>query len=82
MTTAQPPSIPNVDVQQAEWFKSSYSTNNGEGDCVEISATHLPSDGVFLVRDSKDTSGPVLCFGSEAWGAFVTAAAAGHFGEL
>ncbi|MFD7642032.1 DUF397 domain-containing protein [Kitasatospora sp. NPDC059795] len=81
MTTAQPSSIPNVDAQQADWFKSSYSTNNGEGDCVEISTTYLPSDGVCLVRDSKSPDGPFLRIPAQRWGAFVTAAAAGHFGE-
>ena len=47
------------------WRKSSYSGNGGN-DCVEV-AGHV--DGV-LVRDSKDSHGPVLAFGRAPWQAF------------
>ncbi|WAL73133.1 DUF397 domain-containing protein [Kitasatospora sp. YST-16] len=82
MTTAHPPSITDVDAQRAEWFKSSYSTNNGEGDCVEISGTFTASHGVILVRDSKDPNGPFLRIPATGWAAFAEAAAQGDFGEL
>ncbi|MEV0746188.1 DUF397 domain-containing protein [Streptomyces sp. NPDC050273] len=49
------------------WFKSSYSSNGNEGDCVEI-ATAL---GTTHVRDSKNPPGPQLTFGDDAWTGFV-----------
>ncbi|WP_328950032.1 DUF397 domain-containing protein [Streptomyces sp. NBC_00184] len=55
------------------WFKSSYSSNGNEGDCVEI-ATAL---GATHVRDSKNLPGPQLTFGDDAWTRFVPYAA-GH----
>ncbi|WEH41425.1 DUF397 domain-containing protein [Streptomyces sp. NBC_01218] len=49
-----------------EWFKSSYSTNDGPS-CVEVaravSAVH--------VRDSKNLRGPQLGFRPAPWAAFV-----------
>ncbi|CAN3979334.1 DUF397 domain-containing protein [Kitasatospora purpeofusca] len=59
------------------WHKSSYSTNGGE--CVEV-ASDIP--GLIPVRDSKDPSGPVLTFPSDAWSAFVAAVQAGEFGTV
>ncbi|GAA2625116.1 DUF397 domain-containing protein [Streptomyces axinellae] len=53
-----------------EWVKSSYSDNDGP-DCVEVA---LAPDAVH-VRDSKDTAGPRLGFGSGAWAEFVSYAA-------
>ncbi len=46
------------------WRKSTYSSGNG-GECVEVANT----DHV-LVRDSKDTDGPRLTFGRQAWEMF------------
>lgn len=48
-----------------EFRKSSRSNDNGL--CVEV-ATPV-GDGAY-VRDSKDTQGPMLAFGREAWEAF------------
>ncbi|MFB7383620.1 DUF397 domain-containing protein [Kitasatospora purpeofusca] len=59
------------------WRKSSYSNNGGE--CVEI-APDMP--GLVPVRDSKDPSGPVLAFPSDAWSAFLAAVQAGEFGTV
>ncbi len=59
-----------------EWFKSSYSSDQG-GNCVEI--TELP-DGGAAVRDSKDPTGPVLTVPPAQWAAFVGAANRGEFG--
>ncbi|MFG2570241.1 DUF397 domain-containing protein [Streptomyces sp. NPDC048567] len=53
------------------WFKSSYSSNGNEGDCIEVAA----APGAVLVRDSKDADGPRLAHPSRAWAAFVTYAA-------
>jgi hypothetical protein len=47
------------------WIKSSYSGGQG-GNCVETASTL----GTVLVRDSKDSEGPVLAFGRKAWQAF------------
>ena len=56
-----------MDLQNAAWRKSSYSTGNG-GACVEV-ARNLP--GVVAVRDSKDPHGPGLVFAPGAWSAFI-----------
>jgi Domain of unknown function (DUF397) len=48
------------------WRKASYSGNGG--DCVEV-GTHAAASRV-LVRDTKDTQGPVLRFTSETWRKF------------
>lgn len=48
------------------WIRSSYSGGQG-GNCIEVAAR--PADRV-VVRDSKDTTGPVLRFPPEAWQAF------------
>ncbi|MFD4910523.1 DUF397 domain-containing protein [Kitasatospora purpeofusca] len=59
------------------WRKSSYSQNGGN--CVEVSPD-VP--GLVPVRDSKDPSGPVLTFPSDAWRSFVAAVQAGEFGTV
>jgi hypothetical protein len=59
------------------WIKSSLSFANG--DCVE--AASLP-DGRIGVRDSKDTSGPILRFTSAEWRAFLGGARDGEFDHL
>jgi hypothetical protein len=51
---------------ELEWFKSSYSTNDGP-ECVEVAST----PGTAHVRDSKNKQGPQLAFGVEQWAAFV-----------
>lgn len=70
-----------------DWFKSSYSDDEG-GNCIEVAvawrkSTHsnseggdcvevAPVPGAVHVRDSKDPHGPHLCFTPEAWSAFLT----------
>ncbi|MFI6963655.1 DUF397 domain-containing protein [Streptomyces sp. NPDC050149] len=49
------------------WFKSSYSSDGNEGDCVEIAT----APGTTHVRDSKNLPGPQLTFGDDAWAGFV-----------
>ncbi|WP_374385603.1 DUF397 domain-containing protein [Streptomyces sp. D2-8] len=53
-----------------EWFKSSYSTNDGP-ECVEVA--FAPQS--IHIRDSKRVQGPRLAFGARQWAAFVSYAA-------
>ncbi|WP_369144159.1 DUF397 domain-containing protein [Streptomyces sp. R44] len=57
------------DVNNAQWFKSSYSNGDG-GNCVEVT---YDVAGVVPVRDSKVTDGPVLVVPAAAWASFVAA---------
>ncbi|MER5293292.1 DUF397 domain-containing protein [Streptomyces pharetrae] len=52
-----------------EWFKSSYSSNEGP-DCIEVAVA--PTRTTVHVRDSKDTSGPQLALTPQAWTAFLS----------
>jgi hypothetical protein len=56
------------------WKKSSYSS--AQGNCVEV----RPVREGIAVRDSKDKSGPVLRFSTDAWQAFVGNIKAGRLG--
>ncbi|MFV0135276.1 DUF397 domain-containing protein [Streptomyces sp. HMX87] len=49
-----------------EWFKSSYSSNDGP-DCVEVAI----APAAVHVRDSKDTDRPHLSFPDAAWTEFL-----------
>jgi hypothetical protein len=56
---------------------STHSDSGGnEGSCVEVGQA---VGRIVAARDSKDSDGPVLCFGREAWGAFFTKIKAGEF---
>ncbi|MFG3010829.1 DUF397 domain-containing protein [Streptomyces cinerochromogenes] len=48
------------------WRKSSYSSNEG-GNCVEV-ATHPTA---IHIRDSKNTTGPVLTLSPTTWSEFL-----------
>jgi Domain of unknown function (DUF397) len=63
-----------MDLTNADWHKSSYSSSNG-GNCVEV-ARNLPD--LVAVRDSKDPQGPVMTFTPEQWQAFVSALRSGR----
>ncbi|MET7596628.1 MULTISPECIES: DUF397 domain-containing protein [unclassified Streptomyces] len=52
---------------ELHWHKSSYSSSNESGDCVEIAAT----PPTVHVRDSKNPGGPRLALEAGAWTAFV-----------
>jgi hypothetical protein len=54
-----------VDLSHARWRKSSFSGGGGSN-CVEIADARQ----AIAVRDSKDTSGPVLVLGQRAWRQF------------
>lgn len=60
-----------IDLSRATWRKSTFSGD--QGDCLEVADGH---PGLIPLRDSKRPHGPVLCFGSEAWGRFLDAAKA------
>lgn len=60
-------------VDDAQWFKSSYS--NGNGACVEVA--HLGE--VVGMRDSKQHTGPVLTSSVEGWQAFIDGVVGGEF---
>ncbi|PAZ10611.1 DUF397 domain-containing protein [Streptomyces sp. SA15] len=51
-----------------EWFKSSYSSNDGP-DCVEVATA--AADATVHVRDSKDKEGARLAFADGAWTEFL-----------
>jgi hypothetical protein len=48
-----------------KWRKSSYSGQSG-GNCVEV-ADH---DSRVMVRDTKDSQGPILRFSADEWRRF------------
>ncbi|MFE0763552.1 DUF397 domain-containing protein [Streptomyces smyrnaeus] len=54
----------------AQWVKSSYSSNDGP-QCVEVAA----APGTVHVRDSKNVAGPHLTVAPTTWAAFVSYAA-------
>lgn len=56
----------STDHDKLTWRKSSYSNGSG-GDCVMVATPR----GGLLVRDSKQSAGPVVAVGSAAWAAFV-----------
>lgn len=49
------------------WRKSSYSGGTIDDNCVEVAFSES-----VLVRDSKNTTGPLLAFPAAAWQAFVS----------
>ncbi|MER7184587.1 DUF397 domain-containing protein [Streptomyces hyaluromycini] len=53
-----------------EWFKSSYSSNDGP-ECVEVAISPVAS--TVHVRDSKDRHGAQLAFGAASWASFCSA---------
>ncbi|MDQ0991471.1 DUF397 domain-containing protein [Streptomyces sp. V3I7] len=55
-------------VAPLEWFKSSYSSNEGP-DCVEVAIS--PTHATIHVRDSKNTHGAQLAFTDATWTEFV-----------
>jgi len=53
-----------------DFRKSTYSSGDAHGECVEV-ARNIP--GTVAVRDSKDCGGPILRFGPAAWASFQAA---------
>ncbi|MEO3754029.1 DUF397 domain-containing protein [Streptomyces sp. B6B3] len=56
---------------EAAWFKSSYSQDNGTA-CVEVA--RLRPTARIAIRDSKSADGPVLTVPAAAFAAFVSTA--------
>ncbi|MEV0882317.1 DUF397 domain-containing protein [Streptomyces microflavus] len=63
-----------------QWVKSSYSDNGGT--CVEWAPHTASTTGLVPVRDSKNTTGPVLSIPATAFSAFVTGVKAGDLGTV
>ncbi|WP_405992760.1 DUF397 domain-containing protein [Streptomyces sp. NBC_00986] len=57
-----------MSTSQLHWFKSSYSSSNESGDCVEVATTPT----VIRIRDSKNEPGAQLALSAPVWGEFVT----------
>ncbi|MFF6979708.1 DUF397 domain-containing protein [Streptomyces sp. NPDC008343] len=53
-----------------EWFKSSYSSNDGP-DCVEVAISPANTGVGVHVRDSKDKDGARLAFEASSWAEFI-----------
>jgi hypothetical protein len=58
-----------VNLSDATWRKSTYSSGGGNGDCVEVAI----GVGIVAVRDSKHSDGTVLTFTSAQWQTFIWA---------
>ncbi|MEV8631947.1 DUF397 domain-containing protein [Streptosporangium sp. NPDC051023] len=72
-------------VEVGIWHKSSLS-GNGQ-DCVEAvdspqAEIRADTDRLFLVRDSKDSDGPVLAFAPSEWADFLSVIKGGGFDGL
>lgn len=55
------------DASELQWLKSSYSSSNEPGDCIEVAAT----PDTIHVRDSKSPQGPCLNLSPGTWVSFV-----------
>jgi len=53
---------------ELNWFKSSYSSNDGP-ECVEVAIA--AADATAHVRDSKNTQRAQLAFADASWAEFV-----------
>ncbi|MDI3421255.1 DUF397 domain-containing protein [Streptomyces luteolus] len=54
-------------MSELKWFKSSFSSSNESGDCVEVATT----PGTVHIRDSKAPQGPTLAVGVDTWAGLV-----------
>ncbi|MFC8512802.1 DUF397 domain-containing protein [Streptomyces sp. NPDC057257] len=57
-----------------EWFKSSYSSDDGPA-CVEVAISPADRTPTVHVRDSKDAHRAQLAFAGASWSEFVDFAA-------
>ncbi|SCK09770.1 protein of unknown function [Streptomyces sp. ScaeMP-e48] len=67
-------------LSEQQWVKSSYSGNGGT--CVEWAPHTATTTGIVPVRDSKNTTGPVLSIPAAAFSAFVTGIKSGELGTV
>ncbi|MEU1088429.1 DUF397 domain-containing protein [Streptomyces sp. NPDC005576] len=56
-------------IESLRWFKSSYSSDGGQ--CVEVATNLVATHGTVPIRDSKDTSGPVIGVSAASFTTFV-----------
>ncbi|MFI1520335.1 DUF397 domain-containing protein [Kitasatospora cineracea] len=82
MSTVPRLSVPDLEPNTVAWRKSSYSDNQGQGDCIEIAEAYAATHGMIAIRDSKNPAGRPLVVPVDAWHAFAAAAAAGEFGAV
>ena len=66
--------MPLEEITSLSWHKSARSIGNGQ--CVE--AARL-TDGRLVMRDSMDTSGPMILLTQREWHAFVRGIQDGEF---
>jgi hypothetical protein len=52
---------------ELHWFKSSYSSTNEPGDCVEVATT----PATIHIRDSKNPAHGILTVAPTTWSAFL-----------
>lgn len=64
-------------IESLHWFKSSYSANGGQ--CVEVATNLVATHGTVPIRDSKDTSGPVIGVSAASFTTFVGGVKSGGF---
>jgi Domain of unknown function (DUF397) len=64
----------NGNCVEVRWQKSSLSGN--QGNCVDVASSE---DGAVLMRNSRDSLGPVLIFTVAEWDAFIGGAKLGEF---
>jgi len=69
-------SIKSAESCLLNWRKSARSIGNG--DCVELAS----ANGHIAVRDSKDPSGPILCYSASSWQSFLAAVRQKNLGRL
>lgn len=69
------PTTLDNELDQAAWFKSTYS--NGASGCIEVA--HLGTKSA--VRDTKNRSGAVLAFSPRQWNQFLDAVRDNEFGQ-
>jgi hypothetical protein len=70
--------MPPMDIVAVDsgWRKASYSVANGA--CVEVASARA----AVMVRDSVDSSGPVVGYSARTWQAFLATAKAGAFDAI
>jgi len=66
-----------MDVTDVRWRKASYSNSNGS--CVEVGVKRTSAGETYLVRDTKDRSGPMLAFTTDEWNSFTAGVKDGEF---
>ncbi|NGO70997.1 DUF397 domain-containing protein [Streptomyces boncukensis] len=73
-----PVTVTASELEEAHWFKSSYS--NAGGNCVETADLTRTARSRVVIRDSKDPHGPALLLPHEQFAAFIADVRAGRFG--